>query len=111
MENPYPTFAALASYLREAYPRFGYLHVVEPRVAAGDDREITGEESTDFLRLIWQGSNSAENGSLFIRAGGYTPETAMQAAEDSNNVLIAFGRHFIPNVGPIVVVVQNLSGG
>ena len=32
MKHPEPTFAALVARIREAYPRFAYLHVVEPRV-------------------------------------------------------------------------------
>ncbi|KAL5505000.1 hypothetical protein ACEPAH_7663 [Sanghuangporus vaninii] len=96
MDHPYPTFAALASFLREAHPRLAYLHVVEPRNAAGVDRDPLPGESTEFLRLIWQGPGSDENGSAYISAGGYSPEEAIETAE-KKGILIAFGRYFISN--------------
>ncbi|KAL5483542.1 hypothetical protein ACEPAI_8774 [Sanghuangporus weigelae] len=72
MDHPYPTFAALASFLREAQPHIAYLHVIEPR-----------------------GPDSSDNGSAYISGGGYS-EAGMEAAE-KNGGLVAFGRYFISN--------------
>ncbi|OCB91226.1 NADH:flavin oxidoreductase/NADH oxidase [Sanghuangporus baumii] len=97
MHNPEPTFSALVSRIREAYPRFAYLHVVEPRIAGACDREALAGESNDFLRTIWKRPDSASNGSVYISAGGYTPGGALEQAENDGE-LVAFGRHFISNV-------------
>ena len=96
MEHPQLTFAYLVSRIREAYPRFSYLHIVEPRVHGNLDRTPREGESNDFLRAIWKGPKSLENGSVYLAAGGYTPETALQDAEKDD--LIVFGRPFTSNV-------------
>ena len=97
MEHPQPTFAFLVSRLREEYPRFAYIHVVEPRAAGSLDRTPLVGESNDFLRAIWKSPSSEKNGSVYLSAGGYKPESALEDAE-KNEDLIVFGRYFIPNV-------------
>ncbi|EJD07822.1 NADH:flavin oxidoreductase/NADH oxidase [Fomitiporia mediterranea MF3/22] len=99
MDHPQPTFALLVARIREAYPRFSYIHIVEPRVMGklgNVDREPLAGESNDFLRAIWKGPNSLTNGSVYLGAGGHTPETALKDAED-NDQLIVFGRYYISN--------------
>ena len=97
MEHPQPTFAYLVALMREQYPKFSYLHVVEPRAAGSRDRTPLAGESNDFLRVIWKSPDSEKNGSVYLSAGGYAPDTALADAE-KNEDLIVFGRHFIPNV-------------
>ena len=97
MEHPQPTFAYLVARIREAYPRFAYIHIVEPRLSGTLDRTVRQNESLDFLRAIWNGPKSAENGSVFIAAGGYKPEDALKHCEETDD-LVAFGRYFISNV-------------
>ena len=48
-------------------------------------------QSNDFLREIWSPRP-------LVSAGGYTRETALEAAETTGNQLVAFGRLFISNV-------------
>ncbi|EJD07844.1 NADH:flavin oxidoreductase/NADH oxidase [Fomitiporia mediterranea MF3/22] len=96
MEHSEPTFAYLVSRIREAYPRFAYLHAVEPRASGQFDRTPLKGESLDFLRAIWKGPNSEENGSVFIVAGGYSPQEAIRVSEE-NDDLVAFGRFYISN--------------
>ncbi|KAL5505025.1 hypothetical protein ACEPAH_7688 [Sanghuangporus vaninii] len=96
MLHPHPTFAYLVSRIREAYPRFSYLHIVEPRVAGVNDRTPRIGESLDFLRAIWKGPESEKNGSVFMAAGGYTAKDALRVAEETGD-LIAFGRFYISN--------------
>lgn len=98
MQHVQPTFAYLVSLLREAYPKFAWLHVVEPGIAVLVEREVSEGESNDFLRAIWKGPDSEKNGSVYISAGGYEPESALKAAEEKGD-LIAFGRYYISNVG------------
>lgn len=95
-EHPQLTFAYLVSRIREAYPRFSYIHVVEPRAHGNMDRTPLAGESTDFLRAIWKGPKSLQNGSVYLAAGGYKPETALEDAD--RDELIVFGRFFTSNV-------------
>ncbi|KAL5505006.1 hypothetical protein ACEPAH_7669 [Sanghuangporus vaninii] len=96
MEHPQPTFAYLVSRMREAYPHFSYIHVVEPRAAGSADRTPLAGESNDFLRAIWKSPSSEKNGSVYLSAGGYKPESALEDAEKTDD-LIVFGRFFISN--------------
>ena len=101
MEHPQPTFAYLVARIRETYPRFAYLHVVEPRISCVVNRTVRQGESLDFLRTIWKGRKSEDNGSVFIAAGGYKPEGALKQCEETGD-LIAFGRYYISNVSECV---------
>ncbi|KAF9811115.1 hypothetical protein IEO21_06633 [Rhodonia placenta] len=89
MKDPKPTFAYLVSHIAEAHPDFAYIHVVEPRVEGNLDRIVLEAESNDFLRRIWAPRP-------FITAGGFTRDTAFEAAEKTGE-LVAFGRFFISN--------------
>jgi NADPH2 dehydrogenase len=89
-EDPKPTFSYFVSQIKESFPDLAYLHAIEPRVSGGEDRSAHDMESNDFLRKIW-------GDKVFIAAGGYTPQTAMETANTKGG-LIAFGRHYIANV-------------
>jgi len=91
MEDPKPTFAYFISQAKERFPNLAYLHAIEGRVAGIDDQESNDAESNDFLREIW-------GDKAFIAAGGYTPQTAAETANTKGG-LVAFGRHYIANVG------------
>ncbi|KIJ04679.1 hypothetical protein PAXINDRAFT_104066 [Paxillus involutus ATCC 200175] len=58
MPNPRPTFAHLATALRDKHPNLAYLHLTESRVAGNTDVPHTEDESNDFLREIWNGGES-----------------------------------------------------
>jgi NADPH2 dehydrogenase len=85
-------FSYFATQLRDNHPNLSYLHAVEPRIAGNEDQKEghSDTDSNDFLRKIW--GNKA-----FISAGGYDRASGIEAAERTNE-LIAYGRHFIPNV-------------
>ncbi|KAJ7760113.1 hypothetical protein DFH07DRAFT_816899 [Mycena maculata] len=88
--DPKPTYAYLATALRDRYPDFAYLHVVEPRADGLETVEVVKEgHSNDFIRAIW-GAHA------LVSAGGYTRETALGAAEEKGD-LIAFSRAYIAN--------------
>lgn len=89
MEDPKPTFAYFVSQAKEQFPNLAYIHAVEPRVSGIDDRESSNGESNKFLREIW-------GDKVFISAGGYSPETAVETVETQGG-LVAFGRHYIAN--------------
>ena len=54
------------------------------------DGPTPDDESNDFVQRIWSPRP-------LVRAGGFTRETAIAAAEEGN-VLVAMGRYFISNV-------------
>ncbi|KAJ7616517.1 hypothetical protein FB45DRAFT_1105724 [Roridomyces roridus] len=90
MADPKPTYSYLITELRDRFPELAYLHVVEPRVDGGETVAVIKDGySNDFIREIW-------GPRPLISAGGYTPETALEVAEDKGN-LIAFARGFIAN--------------
>ena len=93
-----PTFAYLATALRDKHPKLAYLHVIESRVARVPDLDSDAEGDNDFLREIWSGGESGEE-RVFIAAGGYNRETALRTAEEMGG-LVAFGRLYISNVRP-----------
>lgn len=93
MKDPIPQFTYFVNQLKNTYPDLSYLHVVEPRVSGSVtfDRQSLTHESNDFLRKLWSPN-------VFISAGGYTRETALERAEESEtNELIGFGKLFIAN--------------
>jgi NADPH2 dehydrogenase len=96
MPDPRPTFAYLATAVRDKHPRMAYLHVIEPRVSGTADQVEEAGEDNEFLREIWNGGEGGKE-RTFISAGGHTRETALSAAEQQGG-LIAFGRLYIANV-------------
>ncbi|KAF8443012.1 hypothetical protein L210DRAFT_3759378 [Boletus edulis BED1] len=95
MADPRPTFAYLATALRDKHPKLAYLHAVEPRVSGIVDVDAAATANNDFLREIWKGGKGGTE-SVFISAGGFSRETALRTAEDKEG-LIAFGRLYISN--------------
>ncbi len=94
MEDPKPTYTYLVTRIKELYPHFAYIHVIEPRANGSGDRapgEGGADDSNDFIRDIW-------GDRPLISAGGYARETALRQAEERPNELIAFGRWYISNV-------------
>ncbi|KAE9407518.1 NADH:flavin oxidoreductase/NADH oxidase [Gymnopus androsaceus JB14] len=106
MTDPVPTFTYLVSKLKELYPWFAYLHVIEPATSASGYGEVTTSISNDFIRDIWLPRP-------LISAGRYNRETAMKVAESfrtrfkstrtaeqaelRGGELIAFGKAFLAN--------------
>ncbi|KAL1749300.1 hypothetical protein HDZ31DRAFT_27999 [Schizophyllum fasciatum] len=94
MPDPKPSFSYLAKELRDRYPRFAYLHVVEPGAAAdhaADPDKYARDASNDFLRKVWDPKQRP-----FISTGGYTRETAIATAEEKGD-LIGFSKLYISN--------------
>ncbi|OSX62203.1 hypothetical protein POSPLADRAFT_1143395 [Postia placenta MAD-698-R-SB12] len=100
MADPKPTFAYLVSRIKELYPEFAYIHVMEPRVDGNVDREVQAGESNDFLREIWLPRT-------YIGVGGYTREDALEQCEKTGE-LIAFARSFISNPDLPLRLAKNL---
>lgn len=93
MANPVPQFHHLVSTIRDLYPDFAYLHIVEPRIDGVFDRESVSAQQLherDMLATLWAPK-------LLISAGGYDRAMGLEAAEKTG-VLVAYGRLFISNV-------------
>ncbi|KAJ6581848.1 FMN-linked oxidoreductase [Mycena capillaripes] len=94
-DQPIPTYSHLFTQLRDRYPEFAYVHVVEAHTDGRPDTDGTAivqareGQSNDFIRDIW-------GDRPLISAGGYTRERALATAEEKGN-LIAFSRKFIAN--------------
>ncbi|KAG6370312.1 hypothetical protein JVT61DRAFT_12265 [Boletus reticuloceps] len=81
MPDPRPTFAYLATALRDKHPKLAYLH-------------------------IWNGGEGGDK-RAFISAGGYTRESALRTVEDKGG-LIAFGELYISNPDLLVQLQKNI---
>jgi len=92
MKDPLPTFTTLIESVRDAHPKFAFIHVVEPRLDGTIDLELSDEnraQSNEVLRKAW-------GDRPYIAAGGMDGATANKMVEKYGG-LVAFGRHFISN--------------
>ncbi|KAG6855777.1 hypothetical protein H0H87_010957 [Tephrocybe sp. NHM501043] len=87
-DDPTAQFSHFVSALKARHPNLAFLHLIEPRILGNTDREAGTHERNDFLRYLWAPAT-------LITAGGYTRETAVQAAELGE--LVAFGRYYVSN--------------
>jgi NADPH2 dehydrogenase len=95
MEDPVPQFSYFIKQLKKKHPDFSFIHLVEPRVIGGNDREggAPAGESNNVFRELWRPKP-------FISAGGFTRQLAIEYA-DKEGDLVAFGRYFISNVSEL----------
>ncbi|KZP04673.1 FMN-linked oxidoreductase [Athelia psychrophila] len=103
MANPVPQFTHLVSTIRDLYPDFAYLHVVEPRVDGYTDREAIPAnqlKERDALYGLWAPKP-------LISAGGYTRELGLDVAQRTGQ-LVAYGRLFISNPDLVRRLKENL---
>ncbi|KAF7975952.1 hypothetical protein HWV62_13717 [Athelia sp. TMB] len=103
MANPAPQFTHLINNIRTSYPDFAYLHVVEPRVDGGVDRQTipAGQtEERDALYAIWSPKP-------LVSAGGHDRATGLDTAQRTG-VLVAYGRLFISNPDLVRRLKENL---
>ncbi|KAF8269629.1 hypothetical protein EI94DRAFT_1828846 [Lactarius quietus] len=90
MPDPVPTFAGLVTRIRDSYPDFAYLHVLE-----ATDLILTGPKvpvsrpSVKFLRDIW-------GDRPYIANANYERDTAIEVVEREGG-LVSFARHFSSN--------------
>jgi len=88
--NPVETWSTVTQAIQNRFPNLAYLHFVEARISGASDRaEASENESLEPFHKIWKG--------VFLRAGGFTLETAVAAADKHDNDIIVFGRDFISN--------------
>ncbi|EPQ51259.1 FMN-linked oxidoreductase [Gloeophyllum trabeum ATCC 11539] len=89
-KDPKATFSYFLRRLRDLHPSLAYLHMIEPRTDGPMTvKDMPEGDSNDFVREIWAPRP-------IVSAGGYTKESALEAAE-KYGYLVAFGRYFIAN--------------
>ncbi|KPV77739.1 uncharacterized protein RHOBADRAFT_31282 [Rhodotorula graminis WP1] len=82
------TFSYLVTELRQRHPDLAYVHGIESRVAGNETVDVSYDEQLDFIHDIWAPRT-------FLQAGGFTPDTAVDAARKYENTAIVFGRLFL----------------
>ena len=86
--NPQELFAYVAGQLDAL--KIAYLHVIEPRVKGNIVvREGEGPIASEALGKLFTGP--------IVSAGGFEPNTAVEAVELGTSAAVTFGRHFISN--------------
>ncbi|KAH3919360.1 hypothetical protein HBH56_013350 [Parastagonospora nodorum] len=92
MDEPEPTFEYLVKELKLI--GLSFLHLIEARIKGNDDADCGGQKSVSWMVKLW------DNASPVIVAGGFLPESAKQAVDETYkdyDVIIAFGRYFVAN--------------
>lgn len=102
MDDPKPTFETFVTHIRTKFPNFGYIHGVEPRVTGASDVEYHSGDSNDFLREAWNPPNVSGKKRVYLSAGGYKRNIAIEDAE-KEDCLIVFGRLFLANARPFLI--------
>ncbi|KAF8320771.1 FMN-linked oxidoreductase [Clavulina sp. PMI_390] len=91
MVDPVPTFTYMIEEIKKRYPKFMYLHMIEPRIAGVVEEEGGPDDSNDFAYKIWAPRP-------YLRAGGFSTDPSKGiAAAEQEGVLVVFGRAFIAN--------------
>jgi NADPH2 dehydrogenase len=94
MKDPLPTFVTFIKHIRDAHPKFAYIHVVEelerPDLDLVHNNDTNDASPSDMLRQTW-------GDRPYIAAGGFD-RTSANSTVEKHGGLIAFGRHFISNV-------------
>jgi len=90
MPDPIPTFAGLVTRIRDSYPDFAYIHVLEATdlILAGP-KVPAKRSSVKFLRDIW-------GDRPYIANANYERDSAIEVAEKEGG-LISFARYFSSN--------------
>ncbi|GAB7359108.1 hypothetical protein MBLNU230_g5178t2 [Neophaeotheca triangularis] len=92
MKDPIPDFTRLVELLKTL--KLGYLHLVEARLRGNDDVDVAADKNISWLVKLW------DNTSPVLIAGGFKPDTALEAADKTYrgyDVAIVFGRYFVSN--------------
>lgn len=88
-KDPVPTFSKLLEEVKQR--QLAFVHLVEPRADAGNQPT----DNLGWARAIWKPRP-------LVLACGFEPVSAAAAAqeaeENGEQIVIAFGRHFIANV-------------
>ncbi|KAK7418480.1 hypothetical protein QQZ08_011232 [Neonectria magnoliae] len=93
-EDPLALFVPWTEAICKAQPSLAFVHAVGPRAFGSRDTPKHLQQPEDCLDAIRNAVS--QTGIKLIVAGGYLPETAIQHASETDD-LVAFGRYFISN--------------
>ncbi|KAK7398037.1 hypothetical protein QQX98_012602 [Neonectria punicea] len=93
-EDPLALFVPWTEAIAKAQPSLAFVHAVGPRAFGSRDTPKHLQQPEDCLNAVWNAVS--QTGIKLIVAGGYLPETAIQHASETDD-LVAFGRYFISN--------------
>jgi NADPH2 dehydrogenase len=99
MEDPLPTFTTFVERIRAAHPNLAYLHGIEPRIHGSLGASPLKQGSTASNEALRKAAGDIP----YIAAGGFDRASAASTVERHGG-LIAFGRHFIANVGDLLSI-------
>ncbi|QRW02781.1 NADH:flavin oxidoreductase/NADH oxidase [Ceratobasidium sp. AG-Ba] len=107
MVDPIPTYSHIISGLAKGHPELAYIHMIEPGIESSAtvpvDIQADGKmPSNDFAYELWSPRP-------YLTAGGYTAESAKEAAEKRDNVAVVMGRPFIANPDLPYRILHNLE--
>ena len=93
MKDPVPQFTNVITRIRDLYPNFSYIHIIEPRVDGLITRDAVNSHEvsqSDFIHDLWAPRP-------LISSGAFDRKLGLEVAEKKGH-LIAYGRPFISNV-------------
>ncbi|KIM82855.1 hypothetical protein PILCRDRAFT_7744 [Piloderma croceum F 1598] len=103
MKDPVPQYTDVITRIRDLYPDFSYIHVVEPRVDGSTTRNAVNSHQasqSDLIRDLWAPRP-------FISVGAFDRKLGLEVAEKKGH-LIAYGRPFISNPDLVYRLKNNL---
>ena len=82
MPDPIPTFTGLVTHIRDSYPEFAYIHIIEATdiVLTGPKVSFT-RPPVNFLRDVW-------GDRPYIANASYERDTAMEAVEKEGSLVL-----------------------
>lgn len=92
MKDPVPQFTHIITRIRDLYPDFSYIHVIEPRVDGVATRDaVSSHEANqrDFIHDLWAPRP-------LISVGAFDRKLGLEVSEKKGH-LIAYGRPFLAN--------------
>lgn len=91
--DPLAAFVPYTKAILREQPGLAYVHAVEGRamgILITPDHLQSDDDTLDPIRDVVHGAAGVK----FLVAGGYSPETALNHAETTDDVIV-FGRHFL----------------
>ena len=99
MKDPLPTFTSFVESIRTVHPNLAYIHAIEPRIHGDTEPEFVNARSAQANDALRETAGAIP----YIAAGGFNSASASSTVEKHGG-LVAFGRHFIANMSPLLPI-------
>lgn len=104
--DPYETFIPWTEKLMSTWPDLAYVHVIESRIAGNTETDPSGDDDKDSVQPFREIVEKKSGGKTkFMTAGGWDPKSAAEHSKQFPEDLIAFGRYFIGESPPLMLLV------